>query len=215
MKVLVLHSGGLDSTVCLLMAMEAGLEVVSLGVDYGQRHRIEMEYAAAQCKRFGVPRQILKIQWEKPVRAMPTGRTLEEMRSGVSPAFLPGRNAVFLVLACAQAAGVGAGQVWVGVNAIDFSGYPDCRPEFLDAFRAMTNLAIPSGPEIIAPLIAMPKPQIAAEAHRLGLSQFDTWSCYQPSLTEAGLVPCAKCDACILHEHAWDNLPTKLRLNRE
>lgn len=203
MKAVVLHSGGLDSTLCLLLAKEAGRDAVSLGVDYGQRHRIELDYAAAQCRKFGIERRTLRVEWDKPARDLPTGRSLDEIRARVSPAFLPGRNAVFLTLACAEAAGVGAGEVWIGVNSLDFSGYPDCRPEFIAAFTAMIAIAMPSGPKIVAPLLHMTKPQIAAAARRLGMAPGDTWSCYQPQFTAKGIVPCDKCDACVLHEHAW------------
>ncbi len=203
MKALVLHSGGLDSTLCLLMAMEAKREVVSLGIDYGQRHRIELEYAWAQCRKFGVERRLLRVEWNKPARDIPTGRSLDEICSGVSPAFLPGRNAVFLTLACAEAAGTGAEEVWIGVNAVNFSGYPDCRTEFIEAFKTMITAAIPNGPEIIAPLITMSKPEIAAEARRLGLLRGETWSCYRPHFTPQGISPCGECDACVLHDHAW------------
>lgn len=203
MKAIVLHSGGLDSTLCLLMAREAGREVTSLGVDYGQRHRIELEFALAQCQRFGIQRRVLRVEWDKPVRQIPAGRSLGEIRTGISPAFLPGRNAVFLALACAEAAGIQAGEVWTGVNAVDFSGYPDCKPEFIAAFNSMIKLAIPNGPEVVAPLIHMSKAQIAADAGRLGLAEGDTWSCYQPRQSVEGLIPCGECDACVLHDHAW------------
>ena len=209
MKALVLHSGGLDSTLCLLLAKEAGHEVVSLGIDYGQRHHIELEYALAQCRKHGVKRRILRVEWDKPARDIPTGRSLDEIRSGVSPAFLPARNAVFLTLACAEAAGIGAAEVWIGVNAVDSSGYPDCRPEFVEAFRAMIDAAIPGGPKVVAPLIEMSKPAIAAEARRLGLAPGDTWSCYQPCFTNQGITPCGRCDACILHDHAWQETDRK------
>lgn len=203
MKAVVLHSGGLDSTLCLLMAKEAGRDVVSLGIDYGQRHRIELEYALAQCRRYGVERRVLRVEWNKPVRDIPTGRSLDEIRAEISPAFLPARNAVFLTLACAEATGIDAGEVWIGVNAVDFSGYPDCRPEFIDSFKAMMSAAVPNGPEVVTPLIEMSKPTIAAEAARLGLAPGDTWSCYQPRFTSQGISPCGQCDACVLHDHAW------------
>jgi 7-cyano-7-deazaguanine synthase len=203
MKAVVLHSGGLDSTLCLLMAKEAGRDVVSLGIDYGQRHRIELEYALVQCHKYNVQRRVLRIEWDKPDRDMPTGRSLDEIRSGISSAFLPARNAVFLALACAEASGIDAEEVWIGVNAVDFSGYPDCRPEFIDSFKTMINTAVPGGPLIVAPLIEMSKPAIAAEAKRLGLAPSDTWSCYQPKFTNQGISPCGQCDACILHDHAW------------
>lgn len=207
MKAVILHSGGLDSTLCLLLALEAGREVTSLGIDYGQRHRIELEYAAAQCQRFGVRRRLLRIEWDKPPREIPTGRALDAIRSGISPAFLPMRNAVFLTLACAEATGIDAGEVWLGVNAVDFSGYPDCRPEFIDSFRDMVKAAVPGGPTVEAPLLHLSKPSIATEARRLGLAPGDTWSCYQPQFTSRGISPCGDCDACILHNHAWESVP--------
>lgn len=203
MKSLVLHSGGLDSTVCLLMAVKAKRSVTSLGIDFGQRHRIELEYAKAQCHKYGIIRKILRIDWDKPARVIPSRRSLKQIKSGVSSAFLPGRNALFLALACAEAAGINAKEVWIGVNSLDFSGYPDCRPEFIEAFKNMINIAIPNGPKIIAPLLNMTKPEIAAKAFSLGIKPGDTWSCYQPKITLNGIVPCSKCDACILHNYAW------------
>jgi 7-cyano-7-deazaguanine synthase len=202
-KALVLHSGGLDSTLCLLMARKAGREVLSLGVDYGQSHRIELEYALGQCRKYDIERRVLRVEWDKPVRDIPTDRSLDEMRSSVSPAFLPGRNAVFLTLACAQAAGIECEEVWIGVNAVDYSGYPDCRPEFIDSFGVMIEVAIPGGAKIVTPLMEMSKAQIAAKAHELGLLPGDTWSCYKPRITAQGILPCNECDACILHDHAW------------
>jgi 7-cyano-7-deazaguanine synthase len=203
-KAVVLHSGGLDSTVCLYKAIRHGREVLSLGVDYGQRHRIELDYAASQCSRIGVPRRVIRVEWDKPVRVLPEGRTVEEIRSGgTSPAFLPGRNAIFLVLAAAEAAGTGAAEVWVGVNSRDFSGYPDCRPEFVDAFQRMLDAAIPDGPKVVAPLLSMTKPEIAGEALKLGLTRRDTWSCYRPVYSDAEARPCERCDACQLHAYAW------------
>ncbi len=210
-KSVVLHSGGLDSTLCILLAMEAKREVVSLGIDYGQRHRIELEYAQAQCRIYGIERRVLRVEWDKPIREIPTDRSLETIRSGISPAFLPVRNAVFLTLACAEATGIDAKEVWIGVNALDFSGYPDCRPEFINAFNAMINVGVPDGPQVVSPLIEMSKPAIASEAKRLGLSQGDTWSCYQPQYTNKGILPCGKCDACILHHHAWHPKDLKKR----
>lgn len=203
MKAVVLHSGGLDSTTCILLARERGLEVVSLGIDYNQRNRVELEFAARQCGEYGVPRKIIKVGWDKPEREFPLNRSIEEIGSDVSTAFLPGRNAVFLVLACAEAAGLGADEVWTGVNSLDYSGYPDCRPEFIAAFRQMVALAIPDGPKVVAPLQTMTKPEIATEAYRLGLRPGQTWSCYRPQEGADGPRPCGECDACVLHEHAW------------
>ena len=209
-KAVVLHSGGLDSTVCLLLAREGGRDILSLGIDYGQKSRAELQYAERQCERFNVPRKVMKVQWDKPQRVIPSDRSLSDIRDGVSPAFLPGRNAVFLALGCAEAAGVGASEVWIGVNAIDYSGYPDCRPEFVTAFQEMITLAIPQTLDIVAPLINMSKPEIAQEAVRLGLVPGDTWSCYRPVETDRGFKPCGHCDACVLHRYAWQTVGEKL-----
>ena len=202
-RCIVLHSGGLDSTVCLLLARRAGRVPRSLGISYGQRHDVEIGYAERQCQRFGIERHLIDVGWDKPAIDIPTGRTMDEMRAGIAPTFLPGRNAVFLALACAEVAGAGAAEVWIGVNAVDYSGYPDCRASFLEAFRAMWAEAVPNPPRIVAPLVQMSKPQIAALARDLGLAPGDTWSCYAPVGTGAAAVPCGVCDACILNAHAW------------
>lgn len=206
MKAIVLHSGGLDSTTCLLLALERGINVISLGIDYNQGNKVELDFAANQCVRFGITRKVIQVRWDKPLREIPLNRSLSEIGKEVSQAFLPGRNAIFLVLACAEAAGLSAEEVWIGVNSIDFSGYPDCRPEFVESFRSMIRLAIPDGPRVMAPLQHMTKPEIAAEAYRLGLRPGQTWSCYSPQPTPQGLEPCGVCDACVLHAHAWQTI---------
>lgn len=202
-KVIILHSGGLDSTVCLLQAIEQGYEPISLGIDYNQKHVIETQFALAQCKVLNTDRKLIKVSWDKPIRNIPTGRTLEEIKQGVSVAFLEGRNIVFLALACAEAAGVKAKEVWLGINAIDYSGYPDCRPEFIDSFVTMLSFGFPNGPKIKSPLLKMTKPEIAQEAYRLGITKGDTWSCYRPKISQHGIEPCNECDACVLHNYAW------------
>ena len=207
-KAIVLHSGGMDSTVCLLLASEKHRTVISLGIDYGQTSRAELEYAERLCVRFGIERRVLYVQWDKPVRELPMNRKVEEIRSGVSPGFLPGRNALFLVLACAEAAGIGASEVWIGVNSRDYSGYPDSRPEFLDSFQKMIDIAMPGAPRVVAPLSSLSKPEIALEAHRLELLPDDTWSCYRPISLEEGYQPCGRCDACVLHRYAWEKVFT-------
>jgi 7-cyano-7-deazaguanine synthase len=202
-KCIVLHSGGLDSTVCLLLAKARGREPQSLGIAYGQRHDVELAYAARQCERFGVPRHVIDVGWRQPAIEIPKDRTVAEMKAGIAPTFVPGRNAVFLALACAEAAGVGASEVWPGVNAVDYSGYPDCRESFLSAFRAMWAEAVPTPPRIVAPLVTLTKPEIAGLARTLGLKPGDTWSCYEPDLSGNTPAPCGRCDACLLHNHAW------------
>ena len=206
-RALILHSGGLDSTVCLLLARKHGREVISVGLNYGQLQQVELDYASAQCARFGIERRVLEVKWNRPPIEIPKDRSVEEMRSGIAPTFLPGRNAVFLALACAEAAGAHAQEVWLGVNAVDYSGYPDCRETFLSAFRAMWEQAVPNGPKIVAPLVTMTKPEIAALAATLGLKHGETWSCYSPDLSGPTPQPCGHCDACLLHNHAWVDAP--------
>ena len=202
-NVVVLHSGGLDSTVCLLLAISRGHSVISLGIDYNQTHRIELDYAAAQCTKLGIERRVIRVSWDKPQRVIPTNRSIAEIRKGVSTAFLPGRNGIFLMLASAEAAGLGADEIWTGINSVDFSGYPDCTPQFIESFRKMLSYAIPKGPKLLAPLQTKSKPQIGRLAKRLGLSNEDTWSCYRPRITNTGISPCGACDACKLHQFAW------------
>lgn len=202
----MLHSGGMDSTVCLLMASKTNRRVVSLGIDYGQRHAIEHLYAKAICQEYGIERHELKVEWTKPVREIPMNRSLSEMSAKPSIAFLPGRNLLFLSIAVSHAVGIGAEEVWIGVNSVDFSGYPDCTSEFLNSFRNTIILGIPDGPQIVAPLQTWTKIDIAKEAKKFGLSKFSTWSCYRPKIVGSGISPCGHCDACILHEHAWKDL---------
>ncbi len=202
-RCIVLHSGGLDSTVCLLLARKHGRIPHSMGIAYGQKHDVELAYAAKQCERFGIDRHVVEVAWAKPDIEIPKDRTVAEMKAGIAPTFVPGRNAVFLALACAEAAGIGATEVWLGVNAVDYSGYPDCRESFLQAFRAMWAEAVPNPPRIVAPLVTLTKPEIAALARELGLKHGDTWSCYAPDLSGSEPQPCGHCDACLLHTHAW------------
>lgn len=202
--IVVLHSGGLDSTTCLLLAKHEGHTPISLGVNYGQRS-VEMHFAAAQCEKYEIERHVVDVRWEKPQRVVPLNRSIDEIRSGVSTAFLPGRNLLFLSLANAHASGIGAQEVWTGINSVDFSGYPDCTPEFLAAFTRLTATANPAGPLTHAPLMTLSKPQIARKARELGLGPGDTWSCYRPKIVGGRIEPCGACDACKLHSFAWDN----------
>jgi 7-cyano-7-deazaguanine synthase len=197
----------MDSSVALLLAKRNGHEVLSLGIDYGQAHAVEMEYAQRFCDSRGILRRVLTVRWDMPALGVPVNRSIAQMRSrGPSPAFLPARNAVFLTLAVAEAAGVGAREVHLGVNALDYSGYPDCRPEFLAAFEAMIAQAMPDPPAIVAPLVHLTKPQIAQLARELGIRRDETWSCYDPQGDAGAVVPCGICDACRLHAYAWDGV---------
>lgn len=206
MRILVLHSGGMDSTTCLYRAQRDGAEVFSLGIDYGQKLAVELLFAQRHCQALGIPREIVSVEWHKPVRNIPLNRSIKEMSSMVSPAFLPGRNALFLSIACAHASGIGADEVHIGLNSVEFSGYPDCTPEFIDAFIGMMAVANPEGPRIVTPLLYLSKPEIAKMAHGLGIGEYDTWSCYRPQLRHGTVAPCEECDACRLHKHAWRSI---------
>jgi 7-cyano-7-deazaguanine synthase len=205
-KVVVLHSGGLDSTTCLYHAHSLGHHVISLGIDYGQKLRIEMLFAEKQCRQKGIEREVIQVRWSKPPRTVPLDRQIEDIRTAPSAAFLPGRNTVFLALGSAHAAGIAADEIWTGINSIDFSGYPDCTPEFLDAYAQLQSHGVPGGPKLRAPLLKMSKPQIAAMAKSLDIGPGDTWSCYLPELFGGKIQPCGRCDACKLHEYAWTSL---------
>ena len=202
-RILVLHSGGMDSTTCLYKAKAEGAEVFSLGIDYGQRLFVEMLFAKKHCDALGISREIIRLNWHKPEREIPLGRSVKEMSKTVSPAFLPSRNVVLLSLACAHGAGLGVDEVHTGITSLEFSGYPDCTPEFFESFKSMIGLANPGGPKVVAPLLMLNKPQIAQLASEFGIGEFDTWSCYRPQLIDGNIVPCEECDACKLHHHAW------------
>lgn len=204
-KILVLHSGGLDSTSCLYLAHAEGHEAISLGISYGQRLGVELMFAEKQCSNKNIERQVIDLRWSKPIRTIPLDRDVSTIGTDVSPAFLPGRNLIFLSLAAAHGAGIGADEVWTGINSINFSGYPDCSPEFFEAFCDIHRIGSPDGPKIRAPLLMKTKPEIATLAASLGIKKGDTWSCYRPQLIKGEVVPCGRCDACKLHEFAWQN----------
>ena len=203
-KAVVLLSGGLDSMVCAALAREAGYEVLALTVDYHQRHRVELEAAKAIAALLADHHIILPID----LRAfggsaltadidVPKGGVAE---SGIPVTYVPARNTVFLSLALAWAEAAGASDLYVGVNALDYSGYPDCRPAFIAAFEALANQATKAGVEgegftIHAPLQHMTKADIAREADRLGLDAGISHSCYDPA-PDGGA--CGLCDACRL-----------------
>ncbi len=202
-RILVLHSGGMDSTVCLyLAASEEQNDVVSLGIDYGQALKIEMMFAAAQAAQKRVERKIIQVRWDKPERIIPLGRKVEQIKMERSPAYLPGRNLVFLALASAEGAGLDADEIHIGINQVDFSGYPDCTEKFIEAFRNVHAIG-GSRSEIVAPLLHKSKPEIAKLASNLGIGEHDTWSCYRPRIYDGSIQPCKECDACKLHEFAW------------
>ncbi|HET6811296.1 MAG TPA: 7-cyano-7-deazaguanine synthase QueC [Acidimicrobiales bacterium] len=200
----VLLSGGLDSTVCLALAAAEGRpgDLLALTFAYGQRHRLEVERAAAVAAHYGAEQLVVELDasaWggsalTDPGMAVPT----EGPGPGIPVTYVPARNIIFLAVALGVAEARGADGVHIGVNAVDYSGYPDCRPEFLAAFRQVAAVGQKRGVEgcpvdIRAPLIAMPKAQIVRIGTELGAPLELTWSCYQPG---PGPTPCGGCDSC-------------------
>jgi 7-cyano-7-deazaguanine synthase len=202
---LVLLSGGLDSMVVAGLAREAGYRLFALTIDYNQRHRIELEAAARVASALGAERHVvLPVDLSAFGGSALTDTAIPVPKNGVDgsipPTYVPARNMIFLSLALGWAEASGAHDLFIGVNALDYSGYPDCRPEFIAAFEAAATAATKAGVEgqpfrIHTPLIAMSKADIAAEAARLGLDVAISWSCYDP--TPQGR-PCGLCDSCRL-----------------
>ena len=205
----VLLSGGLDSTTVLAIALERGFTPYALSFRYGQRHLHELAAAEAVARQLGAARHVVaNIDLREfggsaltADIAVPKGRSVAEMEQGIPATYVPARNTVFLSFALAWAETLGASDIFIGVNALDYSGYPDCRPEYIAAFEALANLATKAGVEgrqrlkIHAPLIELSKAQIVREGLRLGVDYASTSSCYDPG--EDGR-PCGACDACLL-----------------
>jgi 7-cyano-7-deazaguanine synthase len=201
----VLLSGGLDSTTCLAIARARGFEPVCLSIAYGQRHAIEVERAKQIAQAASAPLRIVSLDLraiggsaltdEIPV---PKAQSSAETASGIPTTYVPARNTIFLSLALGLAEVVGARDIFIGVNAIDYSGYPDCRPEFIRAFESLARLATRAGVEgarfsIHAPLSGMNKAQIIREGVRLGVDYAATHSCYDPAPDGRA---CGQCDSC-------------------
>jgi 7-cyano-7-deazaguanine synthase len=195
----------MDSATCLAQSIRDGYSVCALTVEYGQRHRRELASASALARRFRVRRH-LRVRLElhdalasaltDPRRRLPE----RKLRSAEIPAtYVPARNTIFLAIALGVAESEGASAIYLGANAIDYSGYPDCRPAFLRAFERLARLATKRGveqawaPKIVAPLLRLSKAQIVRRGERLGVPWELTWSCYA-----GGRRPCGRCDACRL-----------------
>ena len=202
-KAVVLLSGGLDSMVCAGIARERGFGVVALTVDYNQRHRVELEAAGRIAGLLAERQVVLPLD----LRAFGGSALTDEIAvpkggvgEGIPVTYVPARNTIFLSLALGLAEATGARDLFIGVNALDYSGYPDCRPEFIAGFESLANLATKAGVEgdrftVHAPLQHMTKADIAREARRLGLDAGLSHSCYDPS---ADGRHCGECDACRL-----------------
>lgn len=209
---IVLVSGGLDSMVAAGLAREAGYRLFALTIDYNQRHRIELEAAKRIALELKTERHIvLSVDLSAFGGSALTDAAIIVPKDGVDQnipvTYVPARNTIFLSLALGWAEAVGARDLVIGINALDYSGYPDCRPGFVSAFEAMAAEATKSGVEgrgfrVHSPLIAMTKANIAAEAVRLGLDAGLSWSCYDPT---ADGRPCGQCDSCRLRAKGFND----------
>jgi 7-cyano-7-deazaguanine synthase len=214
MKAVCLLSGGLDSATCLALARKEGYKTYALSFDYGQRHAIELDAAARVAESLGaaehrVMQLDLRVFGASALTAdidVPKGRTEEVMTSEIPVTYVPARNTIFLSLALAWAEVLDAPNIFIGVNALDYSGYPDCRPEFISAFEAMANLATRAGVEghtrlkIHTPLLHLTKAGIVKLGRDLGLNFSLTHSCYDPDPHGR---PCGLCDSCLLRRKGF------------
>ncbi|OYX61589.1 MAG: 7-cyano-7-deazaguanine synthase QueC [Novosphingobium sp. 32-60-15] len=200
----VLLSGGLDSMVCTAIAQEQGFRVLALTIDYNQRHRVELDAARAIAVRLGVERHVVLPMDLRQFGGSALTADIAVPKGGVGAdipiTYVPARNLIFLSLALAWAEAAGSNDLFIGVNALDYSGYPDCRPEFIGGFEALARVATKIGSEggtvtVHAPLQHLKKSEIAQEAARLGLDAGQSWSCYDP-LPDGRA--CGVCDSCRL-----------------
>lgn len=213
-KAALLLSGGLDSTTTLAMAKAEGYEVYAMSFAYGQRHAHEIEAAKRIAAQYGVAQHRLvtidlaafgaSALTEAGIH-VPKDRSDAEMADGIPVTYVPARNTIFLSYALAWAEVLGALDIFIGVNAVDYSGYPDCRPEFIEAFERMANLATKAGVggkrlRIHTPLIHLSKAEIIARGHALGVDYQLTTSCYDPHANGAA---CGRCDACALRKKGF------------
>jgi 7-cyano-7-deazaguanine synthase len=202
----VLLSGGLDSMVAAARAQEDGFRISALTIDYNQRHKREIDAARVIAERLGAERHVILPLDLRQFGGSALTSDLEVPKEGVGTdipvTYVPARNLVFLSLTLAWAEAIGARDIFIGVNALDYSGYPDCRPEFIAAFAELAELATKAGAEgerftIHAPLQFLSKADIAREAYRLGLDPAMSWSCYDPMPDGSA---CGQCDSCRLRK---------------
>jgi 7-cyano-7-deazaguanine synthase len=223
-KAVALASGGLDSSTAIALARKQGFEIYALSFDYGQRHRFELEAARRVLRSFGIAHHIITAIDLRPFGCsaltadieVPKNRNLVSAEIPVT--YVPARNTIFLSIALGWCEAIHAQDIFIGVNALDYSGYPDCRPEFLEAFERLANLATKAGVEgtskfrIHAPLLHLTKAQIILAGIEAGVDFSLTHSCYDPS--PQGLA-CGACDSCILRRRGFEEAgipdPTQYR----
>ncbi len=212
-RAVVLISGGMDSAVCAAMARDEGFEIYALTLDYGQIHSREIQCAKKISRRLNLKKHlVMKVDLRQVGESallghgrVPKGRSAKAIGRGIPPTYVPARNTVFLSLALAWAEALSAQAIFIGVNALDFSGYPDCRPDYIRAFKSMAQLATKAGregkgPIIQTPLLRMTKAEIIRKGMELGVDFSLTHSCYDPGTDGT---PCGRCDACILREKGF------------
>lgn len=208
---IVLVSGGLDSMVAAARAREAGYRLLALSIDYNQRHRVELAAAGRIAALLGAERHVVLPLDLSVFGGSALTADIDVPKNGVGPGipvtYVPARNTIFLSLALGWAEACGARDLYIGVNALDYSGYPDCRPEFISAFEAMAALATKAGVDgerfrVHAPLQHMTKADIVREAARLGLDAGISWSCYDPA---PGDLHCGLCDSCRLRQRGFED----------
>lgn len=214
-RAVVLLSGGLDSTTALAIAKSEGFDLYAISFRYGQRHSHELTCAQWVAKHFRVKEHVI-VDFDlrkfggsalTSDMAVPKDRAISDMSGGIPVTYVPARNTIFLSFGLALAEVNGANDVFIGVNALDYSGYPDCRPEYIRAYEAMANLATKAGVEgatrlnIHSPLIQMTKAQIIRRGIELGVDYSLTSSCYDPGPEGQ---PCSRCDSCLLRQKGFD-----------
>ncbi|MBW2591113.1 MAG: 7-cyano-7-deazaguanine synthase QueC [Deltaproteobacteria bacterium] len=213
-KAVILSSGGLDSTTVMAIAKHDGYLIYSLSFSYGQRHKIELEAAKKVADKIGVEKHLVinldlnKIGGSARTDSIdvPKNRDDKEISANIPVTYVPARNTIFLSYALAWAEVIGSSDIFIGVNAIDYSGYPDCRPEYIEAFEKMANLATKAGVEgltrikINTPLLNMSKAQIIKNGIKLGIDYSLTHSCYDPNPEG---IACGRCDSCILRKKGF------------
>jgi len=205
MRAVALLSGGLDSTTALAIAVSMGYDVYPITFVYGQRHRREIESAKKIAKYYGLKLKIINVDLNKIGGSaltdnfeVPERESYNEIGSGIPITYVPARNTIFLSIALSYAEAIGAEKIFIGVNALDYSGYPDCRPEYIEEFNRLSSLATRVGIEgrpieVLAPLINMTKGEIIKRGLELKVPYELTWSCYR-----GGDKACGKCDSCVL-----------------
>ena len=225
---IVLLSGGVDSTTSMAIAKAEGFEVYALSFNYGQKHGVELESARRNAKKYDVKKHLiisfdmreigrsaLTSDMEVPKERLNKDAEVNKASSAIPVTYVPARNTIFLSFALAWAETINSENIFIGVNAVDYSGYPDCRPEYIKAYEDMANLATKASVEgrarfkIRTPLINLTKSAIIMKGTELGVDYSLTWSCYDPVQKHGHYVPCLRCDSCLLRARGFEEAGIK------